>query len=201
MKIGDRIKQRRNEIGLSVDELASRIGKNRATVYRYESNEIEKYPLEILEPLANALCTTPAFLMGWDENYSTEEQLDQKINGVKKWADDFRFTEKQRARIIDYLAESESKQKTLIEKMAESGRSDGKMLMNRDVQRALDDISSWTANAFRYINKDFSDDPFDETNIREQYLSAISKLSRRDKVAWLIRIQDYIDEIENGEHI
>lgn len=187
MKIGDRIKQRRNEIGLSVDELASRIGKNRATVYRYESNKIEKYPLEILEPLANALCTTPAFLMGWDENYSTEEQLDQKINGVKKWADDFRFTEKQRARIIDYLAES--------------GRSDGKMLMNRDVQRALDDISSWTANAFRYINKDFSDDPFDETNIREQYLSAISKLSRRDKVAWLIRIQDYIDEIENGEHI
>lgn len=42
MKIGERIRQRRKEIGLSVDELAEILGKNRATVYRYESNEIEK---------------------------------------------------------------------------------------------------------------------------------------------------------------
>lgn len=41
MKIGERIRQRRKEIGLSVDELAEILGKNRATVYRYESNEIE----------------------------------------------------------------------------------------------------------------------------------------------------------------
>lgn len=67
MTIGARIKARRKEIGLSVDEVADRIGKNRATVYRYESNEIEKYPLDILEPLAKALNTTPAYLMGWEE--------------------------------------------------------------------------------------------------------------------------------------
>lgn len=68
MTIGNRIKLRRQEIGLSVDQLADRIGKNRATVYRYESNDIEKFPLDILEPLAEALCTTPAYLMGWDES-------------------------------------------------------------------------------------------------------------------------------------
>lgn len=66
MKIGDRIKSRRQEIGLTVDEVAKRIGKNRATVYRYESNDIEKFPLDILYPLAEALCTTPAYLMGWE---------------------------------------------------------------------------------------------------------------------------------------
>lgn len=63
--IGDRIKQRRLEIGLSVDQVAEKIGKNRATVYRYESSEIEKFPIDILEPLADALRTTPAYLMGW----------------------------------------------------------------------------------------------------------------------------------------
>lgn len=68
MTIGERIKRRRLEIGLSVDQLAEVIGKNRATIYRYESNEIEKFPLDILYPLAEALRTSPAYLMGWEDN-------------------------------------------------------------------------------------------------------------------------------------
>lgn len=74
MTIGERIKQRRMELGLSVDEVAEKLGKNRATIYRYESNEIENLPVGTLEPLAKILETTPAQLMGWedeeqDENY------------------------------------------------------------------------------------------------------------------------------------
>ena len=74
MTIGERIKQRRMELGLSVDEVAEKLGKNRATVYRYESNEIENLPVGTLEPLAKILETTPAQLIGWeyeeqDENY------------------------------------------------------------------------------------------------------------------------------------
>lgn len=72
MKIGERIRQRRKEIGLSVDELAEILGKNRATVYRYESNEIEKLPTTVLEPLAKALKTTPAYLMGWEDEKKDE---------------------------------------------------------------------------------------------------------------------------------
>lgn len=64
--ISDRIRARREELGLSVAELAKRLGKNRATVYRYESNDIEDMPSSVLEPLAKALQTTPAYLMGWD---------------------------------------------------------------------------------------------------------------------------------------
>lgn len=51
---------------MSADELGRRIGKNRATVFRYEKGEIENLPLDILEPIANALETTPAYLMGWE---------------------------------------------------------------------------------------------------------------------------------------
>lgn len=67
MKIGERIKQRREELGLSVDDVAKKLGKHRATIYRYESNEIDKFPTDILEPLATVLLTTPAQLMGWEE--------------------------------------------------------------------------------------------------------------------------------------
>lgn len=66
MTIGERIKSRRIELGLSVDDVASKLNKNRATVYRYESSYIEKLPTTVLEPLANVLHTTPAYLMGWE---------------------------------------------------------------------------------------------------------------------------------------
>ena len=73
MTIGERIKQRRCQLGLTVDQVAEKIGKNRATVYRYESSEIEKFPIDILEPLANALRTSPAYLMGWESEPAQEK--------------------------------------------------------------------------------------------------------------------------------
>ena len=67
MTIGERIKKKRLELNLSVDQLAVKIGKDRATVYRYEKNEIEKLPITTLEPLAKALNVTQSYLMGWEE--------------------------------------------------------------------------------------------------------------------------------------
>lgn len=77
-KIGDRIKQRREELGLSVDDVAKLLGKHRATIYRYESDEIEKFPTNVLEPLAAALQTTPSALMGWDDFIAEAEELDKR---------------------------------------------------------------------------------------------------------------------------
>lgn len=66
MTIGERIKDLRKARGISVEKLAEAIGKDRATIYRYESKAIEDMPTSILEPLAKALGTTPAYLMGWE---------------------------------------------------------------------------------------------------------------------------------------
>lgn len=68
LSLGDRIKNRRRELGLSVDELAERIHKNRATVYRYESHEIENAPISIVPELSRALHVSPAYLMGWTDD-------------------------------------------------------------------------------------------------------------------------------------
>ena len=67
MRIGERIKQRRLELGYTADALAKLLNKNRATIYRYENGDIENMPIDVLEPLAKALNTTPAYLMGWTE--------------------------------------------------------------------------------------------------------------------------------------
>lgn len=71
MTIGERIKVLRKEKGISVDKLAELIGKDRATIYRYESKDIENMPTSVLEPLAKALGTTPAYLMGWESGDKT----------------------------------------------------------------------------------------------------------------------------------
>lgn len=68
MNTGDRIKSRRKQLGMSVDTLAEKIGKNRATVYRYENGDIEGMSIALLKPIAEALDTTPTALMGWQED-------------------------------------------------------------------------------------------------------------------------------------
>lgn len=88
MTIGERIKERRKQLGLTVDELSERLNKNRATIYRYESNDIEKLPTTVLEPLAKALEVTPAYLMGWEENAEVTSNSDlsalmQKYDNIK----------------------------------------------------------------------------------------------------------------------
>lgn len=68
MEVYERIKERRKEIGLSADDVASALNVSRATVYRYESAEIEKLPTNIMIPLARVLRCDPAWLMGWNDN-------------------------------------------------------------------------------------------------------------------------------------
>lgn len=66
MTTGERMKERRKELGLSAEYVAERLGVSPATIYRYEKGDIEKMPGNILEPISKILNTTPAYLMGWD---------------------------------------------------------------------------------------------------------------------------------------
>lgn len=68
MTIGERIKARRKELGISADKLADAVGVCRSTIFRYENNFISKNPIQILVPIAKELNTTVDYLMGWDEN-------------------------------------------------------------------------------------------------------------------------------------
>lgn len=82
MTVGDRIKLRRKELGMSADKLGEVIGKNRATVFRYENGAIEKMPIDVIEPIAEALLTTPGYLMGWENN--EEKTATQKDSGMSE---------------------------------------------------------------------------------------------------------------------
>jgi len=93
MRIGERIKQRRLELGYTADMLAKMLNKNRATIYRYENGDIENMPIDVLEPLAKALNTTPAYLMGWKDS---EQSVEQKPT-------DGYYTDPEAAEFAEYL--------------------------------------------------------------------------------------------------
>lgn len=73
MNVGKRIQARRKKLNISVDDLAKRLGKNRTTIYRYEKGDIENLPLDALKPLAEILETSPAYLMGWEDEAKENE--------------------------------------------------------------------------------------------------------------------------------
>ena len=75
MSVGNRIRQRRLELGLSGEEVGKMLGVNKTTVYRYEKGEIDKMPIEVVEKLSVALRTTPDVIMGWNNNASTPTNL------------------------------------------------------------------------------------------------------------------------------
>ena len=84
MNIGQRIKQRRKELKMSADELGQRLGKDRSTIYRYEKGDIENLPLDVLEPIAEALRTSPQFLMGWEKVQKKNDVLTDIILKAKE---------------------------------------------------------------------------------------------------------------------
>ena len=84
MTVNERIRSRRKELNLSVDQIAEQLSVDRATVYRYESADISKLPASILEPLAKVLKTTPYYLMGW-EYFDTQELSSQTIEVLKSY--------------------------------------------------------------------------------------------------------------------
>lgn len=81
MTTGERIRARRKQLGMTVDELAAKLDKNRATIYRYESDAIEM-PASLLKPLADALDTIPDTLMDWGGLLVSETERQDKMQKV-----------------------------------------------------------------------------------------------------------------------
>lgn len=63
MTISQNIKRRRQEVHMTLEEVAKIVGVSRQTIQRYESGIIASIPSDKIEKLAIALRTTPAYLM------------------------------------------------------------------------------------------------------------------------------------------
>jgi len=86
-QVGERIKERRTELKLSMPELGKRIGVNKSTIQRYEADGVDPKRTMIINGLAEALLTTPKWLTGLsdDKEYSIytvcQMDLEKHIKG------------------------------------------------------------------------------------------------------------------------
>lgn len=77
MSIGTRIKEKRLELGLTQEELAKRLGyKSKSTINKIEM-DINDIPQSKVVAFAEALNTTIAYLMDWDDEPHVHEERTQ----------------------------------------------------------------------------------------------------------------------------
>lgn len=65
---GKRIKQYREALGLTQEELAKKINTTKQTIYKYENEIITNIPSDKVELLSNIFNISPSVLMGWDDS-------------------------------------------------------------------------------------------------------------------------------------
>lgn len=84
MKIGKRIKLRREELNITQDELAKALGyKSRSSVNKIElgENELTQKKIAILSEILN---TTPSYIMGWQDETNATASDDLAVNKLSK---------------------------------------------------------------------------------------------------------------------
>lgn len=67
MGLKENIKNKRLELGLTLEEVANKIGVKKPTLQRYESGVISNIPSDKIESLAEVFDVSPAYLMGWED--------------------------------------------------------------------------------------------------------------------------------------
>lgn len=75
MTIGKRIKNTRESLNLTLEEVAKKIGVATQTIHKYECEVVTNIPLDKIEKIANALNVTPAYLMGWEHSEQAEDDI------------------------------------------------------------------------------------------------------------------------------
>ena len=77
MTLGERIRSLRKARGMTQQELADKLHTTKQTIGKYEQGIVTNLPLSRISELAQALSTTPAYLMGWedDKDYTSNKAL------------------------------------------------------------------------------------------------------------------------------
>lgn len=87
MYIGQKLRNRRLELNLTMLQVAKKTGVSEATVSRWESGDIANMKRDKIVALANALQVSPAFIMGWEEE-SNNKTKSSKSNCVNLTSDE-----------------------------------------------------------------------------------------------------------------
>ena len=87
MRIGEVIKIRRMELGLTLEEVGQRVGVGKSTVRKWETGMIENMRRDKIAKLAEVLDLSPELLVGTEEKKKSRQVM---IDEIKCLSDDQR---------------------------------------------------------------------------------------------------------------
>ena len=98
-----RIKNLRQEKGLTLEQVADVVGVGKSTVRKWETGMIANMRRDKIADLAKALGTTPAYLMGWEEESAEKETSPSEpelTEGEQLMLEVFRLIPKEQQRVF-----------------------------------------------------------------------------------------------------
>lgn len=78
-EIGRRISQRRNELDLTLSDVAKAVGVASSTILRYENGEVEKLKMPVIESICNALKINPTWVCGKSDDKFGDTSLPSNV--------------------------------------------------------------------------------------------------------------------------
>lgn len=82
MEIGEKIKYLRTRQGMTLEELGEKVGVGKSTVRKWETGAIANMRRNKIASLADALNVSPSYLMGWEDEYNTDMNIDSNSGSV-----------------------------------------------------------------------------------------------------------------------
>ncbi len=79
MNLGERIKERREQKGLTLEEVGEYVGVTKSTVRKWETGDIENMKRDKIAKLAEALSVSPLYIMGMIDTYSMKDTIGNPI--------------------------------------------------------------------------------------------------------------------------
>jgi transcriptional regulator len=112
----DNLKAARLRAGMTLDDVAQKVGVSRQTIQRYESGVIQNIPSDNIEKMAKALNVSPGVLMGW-ESSETAPQSTPALDPASILLDDEEIRTLARKGLEDASPEQAEKKKAQFKKI------------------------------------------------------------------------------------
>ena len=197
IELANRLRSKRLENNLSLQEVADKLGISKVTVSRYETLDITNIPSDKIEGMAKLYNTTPAYLMGWEDERIFRNQVvhgvdipaEKKINFIKNIAKKLNegYSIDEIAKILSFPNIDKFLNDTIFEKdLLEMAKNDTGVFNS-----LADTVVLLTKQAFKKagltfdsedeeINRETFEDVVNRKNMSEILEKEISKYNKRE---------------------
>lgn len=116
MTIGQRIKSKREELGIKQTDLAAILKISKQTLYKYENDIVTNIPSNIIEGIASILDCTPQYIMGWDEvmTFDSPEAFEKHWNAIGGGRHPITLNDTEYTMVVNYRAADPGIQESVL---------------------------------------------------------------------------------------